>query len=98
MEDCWKMIVWGFAGGCAAELLQWFRIRKELHRGIPDWAKSWSYWAVTIAMVGMGALLVFMYGIESNPVLAFNVGASAPLILKSLVEQAPQIDPGNVES
>ena len=98
MEACWQMIAWGFAGGCAAELLQWFRIRKELYRGIPDWAKSWWYWIVTIGMVGMGTLLVSMYGIESNPILAFNVGASAPLILKSLVEQVPQIDPGHVES
>ena len=98
MEVCWQMIVLGFVGGCAAELLQWFRIRRELYRGIPDWAKSWSYWIVTIAMVGVSALLVFMYSIKSNPILAFNVGASAPLILKSLVEQVPQIDPGRVES
>ena len=98
MEVHCKMILLGFAGGSASELLQWFHIRKELFRGIPDWAKSWSYWMVTIAMVGVGALFVFIYGIKSNPILAFNVGASAPLILKSLVEQVPQIDPGRVEN
>ncbi len=92
------MIALGFAGGAAAELLQWFRIRKELYRGIPDWAKSWPYWVVTAAMVGVGGLLVFIYGIESNPILAFHVGVSAPLILKSLAEQIPQINPGRVET
>lgn len=92
------MIALGFAGGGAAELLQWFRIRKELHRGIPDWAKSWLYWMVTAGMVGVGGLLVFVYGIKSNSILAFHVGVSAPLILKSLAEQIPQIDPGRVET
>ena len=62
------MEVWlGFAGGMASELLDWFRIRKELHLGVPGWAKSWLYWAITVAMAGVGGLLVFMYrtsGIE----------------------------------
>ena len=98
MEVCWQMIALGFAGGCVAEFLQWFRIRKELYMGIPDWAKSFWYWIVTIGMVGMGGLVVYLYGIESNRILAFNVGASAPLILKSLFEQVPQIDPGLVEN
>ena len=49
------MEVWlGFAGGMASELLDWFRIRKELHLGVPGWAKSWLYWAITVAMAGVG--------------------------------------------
>lgn len=43
--------VWGLAGGAGAELLRWFRIRDQLHAGMPDWAKSRSYWVVTTLMV-----------------------------------------------
>ena len=33
--------IWiGLAGGCAAEALQWYHMRKELYKGVPDWAKS----------------------------------------------------------
>ena len=71
------MEVWlGFAGGMASELLDWFRIRKELHLGVPGWAKSWLYWAITVAMAGVGGLLVFMYrtsGIEVSPMLTDGV-------------------------
>lgn len=90
-------ILWGFLGGLAAETLQWFNLRKELHTGVPAWAKSWGYWVVTIVMAAFGALLVHLYqisGSELSPILAFNVGASAPLILSSVVRQVPPIEPG----
>ena len=90
------MIAWGFLGGCTSELLQWFRIRRELHRGVPDWAKSWLYRIVTIIMAAVGGLLVFLYGPESNPILAFNIGASAPFILTSLTDQVSNFDPGMI--
>ena len=69
MEVSWQMIVSGFLGGCAAELVHWFRMRKELHKGLPDWAKSWLYWTVTIIMAIAGGLLVHLHGIDSNPIL-----------------------------
>jgi hypothetical protein len=50
-------------------------------------------------MLLSGGVLVVIY-MKSNiavaPILALNVGASAPLILGSLVAQAPAIPPGNV--
>ena len=90
-------IVAGIAGGIAAELLKWYRIREELHDGVPDYAKTWLYWIVTGSMVLVGGLLVFLYqntdGIELNLILAFNIGASAPL----LVGATPPIDPGAID-
>lgn len=49
-------------------------------------------------MAAAGGLLVLLYGIESNPILAFNIGASAPFILTSLTDQAPKVEPGRSES
>ena len=91
----------GLLGGCASEVLKWFRIREELHKGLPDYAKSWSCWIVTTVMAAMGGLLVFRYqaseDVNPSPILAFNFGASAPLILGTLVGQVPWIDRGNVD-
>jgi hypothetical protein len=88
---------WGLLGGLLGELLHWFGIRHQLHRGVPDWSKSWLYWTVTILMAVAGGLLVLAYvgtGATLNPLLAINLGISAPLLLKTLSAQVPPIDPG----
>ena len=87
----------GGLGGFAAELAQWFRLRRTLHRGLPDWSKSWLYWVLTLLMVGIGAVLVWLHiqiGGPMNAFLAFNIGLSAPLILTNLSGQIPRIEPG----
>lgn len=47
---------------------------------------------------GSGRAPVYLHGIDSNPILAFNIGASAPFILTSLTDQAPKVGPGRSES
>ena len=94
-------VFFGLCGGLAAEVLKWFRIREELHRGIPDYAKKWPFWPATLSMIGIGGLLVYAHHASSevqlNPILAVNVGASAPLILSALVGETPPIDLGKVD-
>ena len=94
-------VAMGLVGGIAAEALKWYRIREELYRGIPDYAKSWLYWIVTLVMILLGGLLVFVYqrieGVELNLLLALNIGASAPLIVGALASQAPPVDPGIID-
>lgn len=90
MSGVFVPALFGLFGGLAAELLQWFRIFR--FTGFPDHAKSWTYWIVTTLMVASGAVLVLMYEfsqIDVSPVVAFNLGASAPLILSNLVAQVP---------
>jgi hypothetical protein len=53
----------GFAGGAAAELVQWFGLGFSLHRGLPDWSKSWLYWLVTLLMALSGGGLVYVYSL-----------------------------------
>lgn len=53
MEMDWQPVFFGLVGGCAVEGLEWFRIRKELHKGVPDWSKNWLYWIVTVGMAGL---------------------------------------------
>jgi hypothetical protein len=89
----------GICGGIAAELVRWHSLRFTLHKGLPDWSKSPLYWIVTIGMAIAGGGLVYLYilsGTNISPFLALNIGASAPLLIGKLAEQAPRIDPGSV--
>ena len=53
-----------------------------------------------LGMVAAGGGLVVMYqetDARLNSVLAFNIGASAPLILRSLTSQVPPIESGSID-
>ena len=52
------LVLCGIGGGIAVEVLRFYRIRDDLHKGAPDWSKSWLYWAVTLAMIALGGVLV----------------------------------------
>ena len=90
--------VYGFLGGLFAELLGLFELRRQDPKDLPQWLRSPFYWLVTLMMAGAGGLLVVIYiqsDISLKPILAVNVGASAPLIIRMLASQAtPPIDSG----
>jgi hypothetical protein len=91
---------WGLIGGLLAELLGLFKLRQTAPGSLPEWLRSWFYWTVTLSMIVAGGVLVLVYfksGISLQPVIAVNVGASAPLIIGSLVAQVPRVDPGKVD-
>lgn len=65
----------------------------------PDF-HDWLYWLPYILYPLGGGFLVFVYelsGVKFNPVLAINVGVSAPAILRSFASSPPlnrPTDPG----
>ncbi len=78
----------GVFGGFLSELLKWYRIREQ--KELPLYAKSIVYWAITILIVLSGGILAVLYGIKNiNPVLAVNIGISAPLIIQNLSKIVP---------
>lgn len=91
--------LFGVLGGLFGEVLGLFKLRHQPVGLLPAWVKSPWYWAMTILMILSGGGLVVIY-VESSipvaPILAVNIGASAPLIVGTLVAQAPAIPPGNV--
>jgi hypothetical protein len=90
--------VFGLLGGVLREVLTLFRLRHQPIRLLPVWVKSPWYWATTALMLLSGGFLVVIYmrsNIAVAPILAVNIGASAPLILGSLVSQAPALPPGH---
>jgi hypothetical protein len=93
----WEGFVWGFVGGVFGELLGWFKLRQN--PTIPDYWKSAFYWFLTAAMFVSGGLLVVAYlrsHIAVQPILAINIGASAPLLIQSFVAHTPVIPPGRI--
>lgn len=85
--------VFGMIGGLLAELLGLFKLRQQAPTDLPSWIRSPFYWIVTVLMVLAGGVLVVIYrksNIDLQPIVAVNLGASAPLIIGSLVAQTPR--------
>ena len=65
----------------------------------PEYTLKWQYWVVTLLMILAGGLLVIAYlrsQVMVNPIMAINIGASAPLLIGALVSQAPPIPAGRI--
>jgi hypothetical protein len=83
---------YGLLGGVFAELCGLWRLRRE---AMPEYCRSWFYWLTTLAMILCGAGLAFIYaksGVALAPIVAVNIGASAPLIIGSLTAAPPKIN------
>ena len=90
----------GVLGGLLAELFSVSRLRYRARNELPLWITSPWYWIITALLIVSGGVLVSVYlgsGVAMTPLLAVNIGASAPLILQSLVSQAPAIEPGRID-
>lgn len=91
---------WGVAGGMGAELLGLFRLRRINTEEFPRWLETRFYWYVTTGMIVFGGLLVVAY-LRSNtplsPLVAINIGATAPLLLSTFADQGPHIEPGTID-
>lgn len=78
----------GFFGGIVGEIAKWYQLRESTN--LPKYAASFFYWAITAAMAGAGGVLACLYGLEKqSAILVFNIGLSAPLIIKAMAEQIP---------
>ena len=88
------------AGALAVELLKLAEIRNIPKHERPD-LKEVLYWLPYLIIPLLGAGIAYMYimsDIVLKPILAVNVGASAPLIIRTMMTTVPKvagpIDPG----
>jgi len=92
--------IYGLAGGICSEISGLFKIRQMLGISCPEYLKSFGYWFITIFMALLGGGLVVAYiasGFEFKPILAINIGATAPLFFEAIARKAPEISPGNID-
>lgn len=87
---------WGVLGGTLAELAAWFRLRQLVRAERPEYLKDPFYWVITALMILAGGVLVAAYIMsgmgEIKPLMAVNIGATAPLIIQTLTAAAPKIE------
>lgn len=98
-------LVWGIVGGLLSELLYWYGSVKQgkLSDKQAQQFRSIFYWLIVSGMILAGGLLVVMYILSSpdvsfTPILAVNVGASAPLTISALMKPVPPIPQGSSDS
>ena len=83
-------LVVGAAGGFLGEALGMYELRRTNPAELPKYLRSKFYWSMNFLMAGLGGGLAVLYGVkEVNAMLAVNIGASAPMIIKSLVANIP---------
>ena len=87
-------------GGFAINMISLTELRNIPKTERPDTFSDWIYCVWFFGIPILGGLLAYAYqnsGIELSPILSINIGASAPLILKSFAKAAPQVDPDKVD-
>lgn len=79
----------GVAGGGANELLHWWGLRENPN--LPEYARRLFYWVVTVAMALLGGGLAWLQlGTGADPLIAFQIGLAAPMLLQKLIKAAPE--------
>lgn len=93
-------LVLAAVGGFAINILHLIEYSKRPKSERPDF-KDWLFWVPYPVWPILGAVLAFAYqesGVQLSPILALNVGLSAPLIFRAMIESNPAkqntIDPG----
>lgn len=100
----YEIFFWGLLGGFGAEMVGFFAIRRQNPHDFPYWIRSPKYYIIASIMILTGAAIALAYyrsGYDLNPILAIQIGASAPLILRKAsdtkVEQEPPSDPARID-
>ena len=95
------LIIMAVIGGLIFNFLQLMEFANIPKENRPDF-KDWLYWVPYLVWPLLGGLLAFAYlesGLIFSPLIALNVGLSAPLIFRQMVNSNPmspnQINPGD---
>jgi hypothetical protein len=93
----WEVFGWGLFGGFLAEFAAVSVHRRKDRRKWPAEFRLWTYWAVGAVWIVLGGVFAYLYstsgGVTLNPLLAVNVGATAPLIAEQLARSLkPALD------
>jgi len=95
--SAWAGFFWGLGGGAVAELLNLYGFRTLPEK--PPYLKTIYYWVVTAGMILVGGGLVLAYirsGSKISVIVAAQLGAAAPLLVRTVIDKAPSTAPGRV--
>lgn len=77
--------LYGALGSAAVEVIAWIHACDRLPQQLPRRYKQWTFWFSRIILACLAGGLAVAYNIQA-PVLAINVGASAPLLYRMLAK------------
>lgn len=89
-----QSVIYAFFGALGVKLLEVAELHKIPNLERPD-LKDWLYWVPFLIMPLLGAGLAQAYISSNNelsPILAINIGVSAPLILRAMAQANPLED------
>ena len=94
----WGVLALGFFGGLIGEFVGIYDLRERAREEWPTYYKRVSFWGLTLAMALIGGILAAAYddSKELSAIVAINIGASAPVILRQLRRTQDPISPGTV--
>jgi hypothetical protein len=97
----WLLVCIGAGGALALQLLLLLEQIKLPANKRPDYNKFIYYWPYIVNPL-LGAFLVFVYVISQDfpltPLLSFHIGASAPLIIRTMASAIPSDVQGSLQN
>jgi len=74
----------GLGGSVAVELITLLQAYEREPVALPSRYQRFDYYVLRLCLAIAAGLLAVAYGVYDNPILAVNIGASAPLIIRTL--------------
>jgi hypothetical protein len=92
----WSAFFWAAGGSFALEVVAILNsLRTQKTADLPVYYKSWIFWVARVALGGIAGALAIAEG-ASNPLVAINIGASAPAIVELLGSKPPRAESAQV--
>jgi len=85
MTPSLAIFLWGVGGSAAVEVVSIYQHLLS-EQELPPRYSQVTFWVVRIFLALIGGGLAVAYNIGDKPLLAVNIGASTPLIIKSLAD------------
>jgi hypothetical protein len=95
--EAFILFAFGIFGGVLGEAAGIMAFQRVTVKQRPEWLRSWFFWLFVVFRVLCGGILVLAYlrsGVSLNAFLAIHIGASSPLIIRTLINEVPPIRPG----
>jgi CBS-domain-containing membrane protein len=80
-----ERFIWGFCGSVAVEVITLYQVYHSHPMVVPQRYRRKGFWVVRFFLSIVAGGLALAYDID-KPLLALNIGASAPLIFQALAQ------------
>jgi hypothetical protein len=84
-----EQFMWGFFGSVAVEVVTLVQYYTGSYSQLPQRYREVAFYLIRIVLAIVAGGLVIAYNIEQT-ILAINIGAATPLIIKKFSERPPQ--------